>query len=140
MMKNAWNTLCLGVLVLAVALLTSCETSSAGAASSIGTEKYVMGTYSLVFASPIFSTDKAIRAAAARAKFVEEARINNLQGIDYMYRDFYDNKIAINLKATSDNQSLVKVTVGKLGNKIASQEILRAIGEELQTALPGAGL
>lgn len=55
-----------------------------------------------------------------------------------MYRDFYDNKITIDLLATADNQSLVKVCVGKLGNKIASQEILRAIGEELQTALPGA--
>lgn len=68
-MKNAWNALCLGVLVLSVTLLSSCETSSAGAASSIGTEKYVMGTYSLVFSAPIFSTDKAIRAATTRANF-----------------------------------------------------------------------
>ncbi len=121
-----------GLLLVSVLALTSCATKTSGPSHNVSNERYLMGTYSAVLSSNMFETDKAIRATAARAKFIEEARRNKFTHIEYIYRDFYENKVCFTVWETEDKQSKVEIKVGKLGDKASSQELLIAIDEELR--------
>ncbi|MFA6929738.1 MAG: DUF3568 family protein [Lentisphaeria bacterium] len=112
--------------------LSSCVTKSSGPSHNVSNERYLFGTYSAVLNSNMFETDKAIRATAARAKFIEETRRNKYTHIEYIYRDFYDNKVCFTVWETVDKLSKVEIKVGKLGDKASAQELLIAIDEELR--------
>ncbi len=131
-MRNVVHSFFLSLLFVGVLALTSCVTKSSGPSHNVSNERYLMGTYSAVLSSNMFETDKAIRATAIRAKFVEEARRNKYTHIEYIYRDFYDNKVCFTVWETEDKQSKIEIKVGKFGDKTSSQELLIAIDEELR--------
>ena len=131
-MRNVVHSFFLSLLFVGVLALTSCVTKSSGPSHNVSNERYLMGTYSAVLNSNMFETDKAIRATAMRAKFVEVARRNKYTHIEYIYRDFYDNKVCFTVWETEDKQSKIEIKVGKIGDKASSQELLIAIDEELR--------
>jgi len=120
--------------LLAVAMLmtaTSCSTTKS-AAQSTTAENYRLGTYTAIIPCSLFDADKAVRAMSKRAKFLEMARHNKYNHIEYLYRDFYDNKLSITIWDTADGATKIQIRVGKLGDKKSSEEILVAIDEELR--------
>jgi len=131
-MRKVLSSFFFGLLLVSVLALASCVTKSSGPSHNVSNERYLMGTYSAVLSSNMFETDKAIRATAARAKFVEEVRRNKFTHIEYIYRDFYDNKVSFTVWETEDKQSKVEIKVGKLGDKASSQELLVAVDEEIR--------
>jgi hypothetical protein len=131
-MRNIVRRFFFSLFLVSVLAMTSCVTNSSGPSHNVSNERYLMGTYSAVLSSNMFETDKAIRATALRAKFVEEARRNKHTHVEYIYRDFYDNKVCFTVWETEDKQSRIEIKVGKFGDKTSSQELLIAIDEELR--------
>ncbi len=122
----ALSILCGGLL-----FFSSCV-NPATSSHNISNERYLFGTYSAVLSSSLYDTDKAIRATAARAKFIEEQRINKFNNIVYLYKDIYDNKVRFITWETEDKLTRIEIKIGKTGDKISSQELLIAIDEELR--------
>ncbi|MBP1583427.1 MAG: DUF3568 family protein [Victivallales bacterium] len=122
------------LLVVAALMLTatSCSTTTKSAAQSTTAENYRFGVYTAVIPCNLFDADKAVRAMGKRAKFLEMARRNKYNHIEYLYRDFYDNKLSITIWDTGDGSTKIQIKVGKLGDKASSEEILVAIDEELR--------
>ncbi|NMA42899.1 MAG: DUF3568 family protein [Oligosphaeraceae bacterium] len=114
--------------------LSACVSKTGAPSHNVSNERFLLGSYSAILASNLFDTDKAIRATAARAKLVEEVRRNKYNNIEYVYRDFYDNKVFFKVWETEDKQSRIEIKVGKLGDKRSSQELLIAIDEELRAS------
>ena len=114
--------------------LSACVSKTGAPSHNVSNERFLLGSYSAILASNLFDTDKAIRATAARAKLVEEVRRNKYNNIEYVYRDFYDNKVFFKVWETEEKQSRIEIKVGKLGDKRSSQELLIAIDEELRAS------
>ena len=131
-MRNICHAIFQGLFFVSILVMTSCVTKSSAPSHNVNNERYLMGTYSAVLSSNLFETDKAIRATAVRAKFIEEARRNKYTHIEYIYRDFYDKKVRFTVWETEDKQSKIEIKVGKIGDKASSQELLIAIDEELR--------
>ncbi|MDD3695235.1 MAG: DUF3568 family protein [Lentisphaeria bacterium] len=122
------------LLVVSLVFLGACVSKTTAPSHNVSNERFLFGSYSAVLASNLFDTDKAIRATASRAKLIEEARRNKYNNIEYVYRDFYGNKVLFKLWETEDKQSKIEIKVGKLGDKRSSQELLVAIDEELRAS------
>lgn len=129
MLRFAACLCCLAVITLTT---TSCATQKS-ASQNTSSESYRLATYKAVLERSMFDTDKAVRAMAKRARFIEVSRYNKYTHIDYVFRDFSDNKLSITLTAIAPEQTKIEIRVGKLGDKAASQEILVAIDEELRS-------
>ncbi len=114
-------------------LLSSCV-SKGTASHNISNEKYLFGTYSALLSSNLYDTDKAIRATAKRAKFIEETRVNKFTNIEYLYKDIYENKVKFTTWENEEKQTRIEIKIGKTGDKASSQELLIAIDEELRAS------
>ncbi len=101
---------------------------------NISNERYLFGTYSALLSSNLYDTDKAIRATAKRAKFIEEMRLNKFNNIVYVYKDIYDCKVKFTTWETEDKLTRIEIKIGKTGDKASSQELLIAIDEELRAS------
>jgi hypothetical protein len=131
-MRKSLVYFCFSFFLITLLFCSSCMNQSSAPSHNVSNERYLMGTYSAILSSNLFETDKAIRATAQRAKFIEEARRNKYNHIEYIYRDFYDNKIRFIVWETVDKLSKVEIKIGKFGDKPGSQELLIAIDEELR--------
>jgi len=130
----------LSVFICTLSMLALCAVScnstnkQAYASQNSCSETYRLGTYTAVMANNMFDMDKAVRAVSKRAKFTEVSRLNKYNHIEYVYRDFYDNKLSITLWQVDESQTKIKISIGKFGDKKLSQEILLAIDEELRAS------
>ncbi len=132
-MKKAIRcVLCLG-LVAVITLTSSCVTQKSSSQNT-SSETYRFAAYKAVLENSMFDTDKAVRAMAVRYKFMEVARYNKYNHMEFVYRDFNDNKLTITLTALGPEQTRIEIKVGQFGDKRYSQDILVAIDEELRSA------
>ena len=132
-MKKAFRFIASFCLLTVIVLTTSCATQKSASVNT-SSETYRFATYKAVLENSMFDADKAVRAMGRRAKYVEVARYNKYDHIDYVFRDFNDNKFSIRLTAIAPEQTRIEIKIGKFGSKSASQEILVAIDEELRSA------
>ena len=123
----------MSILLSGLLLLSSCV-SKGTASHNISNEKYLFGTYSALLSSNLYDTDKAIRATAKRAKFIEEMRVNKFNNVVYLYKDIYECKVKFTTWENEEKQTKIEIKIGKTGDKASSQELLIAIDEELRAS------
>ena len=99
-------------LLVAVVLLVSCVTNSAPQQGNVSREKYFLGTYSAVFASPIIAVDKAVRETCNTAKLRVTERRNTANSCEYQYKDVNNIPLRITLLENKDKSVKITLKVG----------------------------
>jgi len=131
--KKMLRHLALYLTVASFPLLTGCTTLVVGSvAMASGYYVYSRGTYVAILDASLFDADRALRSVGKRAQFTQLNRKCDGYGCTYLYQDVNGLKVRFRLQGISPDTTKLHIRVGKLGSKDSSQDLLKAIDEELQ--------
>ena len=120
-------------IVMAYAVyLSGCTTTKREPVRGASQERYLLGTYSAVFACDLRMMDKAVRETCAKAHLIEILRTNNMNACEYLYKDINNIRLRINLEERKDGTVMIKIKIGSTGDKESSQVLLLEIDNNLR--------
>ncbi|MBQ7651036.1 MAG: DUF3568 family protein [Victivallales bacterium] len=120
------------IVMAGMAYLSGCATTKREATQGASQERYLLGTYSAVFACDLRMMDKAVRETCAKAHLIEMNRINHMNACEYLYKDINNIRLRINLEELKDGTIKIKIKVGSTGDKESSQVLLIEIDNNLR--------
>lgn len=122
----------MGLLLAAAIMLSSCASNKKQPVLGASQEKYILGTYSAVFACDLRMMDKAVRETCAKARLTELNRTNNMNACEYLYKDINNIRLHITLDERKDGTVKIKMKIGPTGDKESSQLLLIEIDNNLR--------
>ncbi len=125
----------LGIVCVVIAgamILSGCASTKRASSLGASQERYLLGTYSAVFACDLRMMDKAVRETCAKARLIELGRANNMNACDYLYKDINNIRLRISLEERKDGTVKIRIKVGSTGDKESSQLLLVEIDNNLR--------
>ena len=115
-----------------LAYLSGCATPKRETTQGASQERYLLGTYSAVFACDLRMMDKAVRETCEKAHLIELPRVHYMNACEYHYKDINNIPLRINLEELKDGKVKIKIKIGATGDKESSQLLLLEIDSNLR--------